>query len=115
MKKRSRKSVTQEYIFESEDGKTFNFEGHALEHDIEIIEKDLEKLKRGDVNVPELNLTGSIYNIRTAEDLNLINRYCEFKNIFLKEMDIPVNIIVTDNFVLSTEELKSLAEEINNL
>lgn len=115
MKKVSRKSITQEYLFEAEDGTTFSYEGQAVEHDINLAEKELEKIKKGDINIPELNLIGSIYKVRNAGHMNLINKYCDLKGIALKDIDIPSNIIVTDSFVLSAEALKNLVEEASNL
>lgn len=111
MKKVSRKSITQEYLFEADDGKTFPYEGQAIEHDINLIEKELDKIKKGDINIPELNLIGSIYKVRNSEQMKLISKYCDLKNIVLKDIDTPANIIVTDSFVLSSEALKSLVEE----
>ena len=115
MKKVSRRSITSEYLFEADDGKTFPYEGQAIEHDIKLVEDGLGKLKLSDISIRELNLIGSIYEIETKKDLSLMEKYAELKDFSLKSIDIPTKIIVTDNFVLSIEELKKVINEIDNM
>lgn len=115
MRKVARRSITQEILFEAEDGKQFSYEGQAIEHDLKLLEKDMNDLKKGDLNIPDLNLIGGIYKIQNEENLKLIHRYCELKNFSFEDPDIPANIVITNDFVLSVHDLKNLVEDIANL
>lgn len=115
MRKVSRKSITQEYLFEAEDGTLFPYEGLAIEHDIKLLEEEISEMRAGDINIPDLNLIGSIYKINNKADLSFIEKYCELKDYDLNEISVPTNIIITDNFVISAEELRKVVEGIAGL
>lgn len=115
MRKIAKKRITQEFVFESEDGTHFPFEGLATEHDIEVAKKNIEPLKRGDINIPDLNLVGSIYKVVGESDLEEIRKYCETIDMDLDQDEIPTVVIITDKFAVSIDKLKELSESISNL
>lgn len=115
MRKLAKRKVTEEYVFESDDGTLFPYEGQAIEHDIKLMEEELEHLNRGNINIPALNLTGSIYVINKKLDANLIRKYCELRDFELNDPTIPTKVIITDDFVISIDELKKVVNEIDKL
>ena len=115
MRKIAKRKITEEYVFEADDGSTFSYEGLAVEHDIEIIKEELEPLSRGEINIPALNLTGSIYVINKRLDLELIKKYCELRDFELKDTKIPTKIIITDDFAVTIDDLKQIVNEIDKL
>ena len=115
MRKLARRKVTEELVFESDDGSIFPYEGLAIEHDMDTLKEELEHLNRGNINIPALNLTGSIYSISKKTDMNLIKKYCDLRDFELSEPSIPTKVIITNDFVLSIEELKKIVNEIDKL
>ena len=75
----------------------------------------MEPLNRGDINIPDLNLIGSIYAISKRRDVDLIKKYCELQDFELKDPDVPTKIIVTNEFVVTIDELKKVVNEIDKL
>lgn len=115
MRKVARRKVTEEIVFEADDGSYFSYEGQAIEHDLELIEEEMEHLNRGNINIPALNLTGCIYAINKKLDISLIKKYCELRDFELKEPQVPTKVIITNDFVISIDELKKVVNEIDKL
>lgn len=115
MKRISKRRITQEIAFESDDGNIFPYEGLALEHDITSAETAIRDLKRGDINIPDLNLVGSIYKATKDNELDKIKRYVEALDLTFEQDGLPALIIVTDKFAVSVDKLKELSESISEL
>ena len=115
MRKLSKKKVTEEFVFEADDGQLFAYEGQAIEHDINIVEEALEPMNMGEINIPDLNLVGTIYNIRNRADLQVIKKYCELRDFELKDPGLPTKVIVTNEFVVTVDDLKKVVDKIAHL
>ena len=115
MRKKSKRSVTSEFVFESDDGTSFPYEGLAVEHDIELLEEQISDLKKGEINIPEFNLVGNIYKAETEKELSLLEKYCEAKDLTLNEDSIPALIIITDSLAVSVNKMKELSSNIGGL
>lgn len=112
MRRVSRKNITKEILFEAEDGRRFAYEGLALDHDIELAAKEIEDCKRGDINIPDLNLVGEIYRIDTKEEMSKIEKYCDHRDLTLSNTTVPALVIVTNTFAVNVEDLKKVSMDI---
>lgn len=115
MRKVSKRKVTEEFVFEADDGRTFPYEGLAIEHDLAVIKEEMDSLNQGNINIPALNLTGSIYVINKKLDLELIKKYCELRDFELKDTNFPTKIIITDEFAVTIDDLRTIVNEIDKL
>lgn len=114
MKKISKKNIISENIFISDNGKSFLYEGLALEEDEKNLSNIINKLKIGTLNLDVFNLTGNVYRINNNKELDLINKYCNMKNIEVSCDNIPCALIVTKKIAISIDELQDIVDKISD-